>query len=114
MSWESNRWVIKEGCAERIARVGTLSQNGYGAQDTSQKLCGKQKCILPPEDRTFFQRIPGTTQNQLFNKPTWICGQSDPQHLETPAHDKYHCVRVSICACHPCAGTVLIFFDFDG
>ena len=26
----SNRWDTKEGCAERIARVGTLSQNGYG------------------------------------------------------------------------------------
>ena len=28
--WDSNRPGIKEGCAERIARFGTLSQNGYG------------------------------------------------------------------------------------
>ena len=26
----SNQPGIKEGCAERIARFGTLSQNGYG------------------------------------------------------------------------------------
>ena len=30
LSWELNRCDKKEGCAERIARFGTLSQNGYG------------------------------------------------------------------------------------
>ena len=29
--------VEKEGCAERIARVGTLSQNGYGESYVAQK-----------------------------------------------------------------------------
>ena len=35
--WCLNRWDEKEGCAERIARVGTLSQNGYGEYLTAPK-----------------------------------------------------------------------------
>ena len=35
--WCLNRWDEKEGCAERIARVGTLSQNGYGENINASK-----------------------------------------------------------------------------
>ena len=38
---DSNRWDTKEGCAERIARCGTLSQNGYG--DDKSALAGANK-----------------------------------------------------------------------
>ena len=32
----SNQRETKEGCAERIARCGTLSQNGYGDNEMSR------------------------------------------------------------------------------
>ena len=35
--WESNLRLTQEGCAERIARVGTLSQNGYGDDWSREK-----------------------------------------------------------------------------
>ena len=34
--WDSNLGFEKEGCAERIARFGTLSQNGYGAYEIAR------------------------------------------------------------------------------
>ena len=40
----SNRRETKEGCAERIARYGTLSQNGYG--DSRSALAGAAKAVL--------------------------------------------------------------------
>jgi hypothetical protein len=46
----SNQRETKEGCAERIARCGTLSQNGYG--DNWSALAGTAKAVLCCRNRT--------------------------------------------------------------
>ena len=44
----------KEGCAERIAPIGTLSQNGYGEDlGTHKRTMGKPDVIPPMRKRRF-------------------------------------------------------------
>ena len=44
----SNRRDTKEGCAERIARCGTLSQNGYG--DDESALAGADEAVCSAQN----------------------------------------------------------------
>ena len=54
----SNRRETKEGCAERIARCGTLSQNGYG--DHSSARAGVSECRTDLGVQPTFTVKPGS------------------------------------------------------
>ena len=118
-----NRTRKKKGCVERIAPRCTLSQNGYGDLLHVQNGYNAQflraypdrkPCATLPWSKPkpalplffFFSLALNRKRPFLFHFWVfWLCFFGGVCLIFLAKN----CLRFSICACHPCAGAMLIF-----